>query len=151
MMMVRKWDNFLIDSMQRAYLWLLDWTGVYVGTLLLFTFVATLVLRGFNWWNWAELFGLVLMLAWCGWKYSQQATDRIELFNASSEYNRTSWLRDCLNVMLVMSAVIAIVKNQWGEIGAETLWFVMGYLMTVKLRKREPKEFFEGKGATNEC
>jgi hypothetical protein len=93
-------DEWLIARAQRAYLWLHDWTGVYLATC-------------------AQ-----------GWR------DGIP--------------RRVLNVLIVSSLVVAVCMLDFGWLVHEMMWVAYSYLLAVKVRRRDPKEFFEQEGAVNE-
>ncbi len=150
---MRKIDQWLIARGERAYLWVFDVTGVYVGTLMVVlggALVGLYVARG-NPFGWGDGFFLLLTMVVAGLMYSQQASGTVEEYNASVEFQRTFayYPRWFMNYTIVVFTLVAIVKMDAAMMLQEALWLVYTYTVTTKIRERRPQEQWEE--AKNEC
>lgn len=140
--MIRKLDMFLIQQTTRAYLWLYDWTGVYVGTLMFAAISISWMLQFRSFW--AAVIGVMIGVPACGLRYYVQATDEVT-YNTMAEYATRDFMRGVMLMMVVAFCVRNIIFLSVVDAVGETMWLALCYLITVKIRKREPKNFFERK------
>lgn len=147
MKLVKKIDDLLIDATQRAYLWLYDWTGVYVGTVTFVMCVTIVILyevRGRPV-IWVDFLFLGINGIWSCVAYLWQSTDRVDEFNSSADMRRTSIGRVVLNGSITVFLTMAIVDMNLLAVVSEFVWVALSYMIVVKIRKREPKNFWEHK------
>ena len=133
---MRKIDQWIIDAVQRTYLWIFDRTGVYAGTLLFALGVTANAVYGI------DATRIVLMGVWgicCAFRYWMQDTDETR-YNALAESDRTFIGRYlCVFLGVVNLAASVITMNALEMIG-EIAFLSWVYLMCAKVRRREPPE-----------
>lgn len=143
----RMLDEFFIAQTRRAYLWLYDWTGVYVGTVL---FILTIAFVGVTGSTALVDFLVIFVNGVCGCLLHHEQHNRPDDFNAGAE-QRIKWTgRHLLNLFVLGIIIVAVVSLDLGWTMMAAVWLTINYTMTIKIRKREPKEFFEGRLA-HEC
>lgn len=144
---MKRIDDWIIERVQDAYLWLWDWTGATVAACQFVMFVMYIVLRyGANFRTrdivFVGIFGVLSAID------SYRQINNQDVFNAWARRNREVLsMRMLLNVFIVDSVfVFAVDHNGWGLV-SETTWVVLSYLMTTQTRDREPREFFDQREA----
>jgi hypothetical protein len=129
-----------MSQSQRAYLWLYDWTGVYVATIdLLLTTVFTMFM-GMSWIMFF-VFGARGIFAWI--RYCDQSNGRLEKFNAQSRHWQDNHIRWFSNSVIFGFLLWDILTVQLLSLGADVTFMFISYLATVQIRDREPKEFWK--------
>jgi hypothetical protein len=136
-----------MSQSQRAYLWLYDWTGIYVATLdLMLTAVFVVVNVSYN--NMGIVVSLILLVLrgifmWA--KYWQQDTGNLDRFNAEARQWQNSNVRWLSNGSFFGFVVFDALSRNVIVIG-DLAFFVLSYLLTVQIREREPRDFKIGVG-----
>lgn len=135
-------DTTIIDLVQEVYLWLWDWIGVYVATLMFAAYVSERVC-----WDRLGWFDFVLIAftgAWMGLRYLAQSKD-LRSLNAAQRAWRDFTIRQFFSVFVFGSlAVDAFQLSAW-HVASDAMFLVWTYLGCVQVREREPKEFFARK------
>lgn len=138
-----KIDAWLIERTQSAYLWFLDRTGVYLGTVTMTVVVLNvgwmcLVARpGFSWID-AVCLGIAGLVSSPMWH--DQHRKRFEAINASSLAWRASRTRTLMLITALAFGGWFLISNwRFGVVCLFTLAWL--YLNCTMLRDREPKEF----------
>lgn len=150
--MLRRLDAALIAALQRAYLWVLDYTGIYVGTLMATCMATCAALEfvrysGSGLWVMVGLdviiFGGLSQLTW--WMQHNRPP---EVYNAHASARWTTWP---LRIFLVVSVSTAVLWNLLTEpllyalasVSYGVAVLLLNYLLCVLIRPREPKKLFE--------
>lgn len=139
-------DKYLIESMQAAYLWLWDRTGVYVASVLFALIVGHHVCYG----PLKPLDFALLAIAgtWAGYLYVAQAKDLRQL-NSIQRGWRDSPLRLCsVALSAFMLADAAFTIDAWHCAGS-ILWLAFNYFACVLVRDRKPKDLFSTRKLAN--
>lgn len=152
MQRIGKIDTWIIDKVQRAYLWALDWTGIFLGTIM-FLLVAIQVCMLF--WEEQHLIGAIVFLlgALCGyWYYHLQSAGMKDMLNARAESEITEDRNIAMRLTFIGMNLLLIVSDSLQANPRGVLFLMLNcvwwYLLCVKVRDREPKEFFKPKLAT---
>lgn len=137
----KKADGWLLQSLNNLYLWAMDWTGLYVGTLCFLMGAescAYMIHRGNHWW---AAFNLIFVIAIAGPRYYWQATGNNKLFNAISSYMEEGVFRHIF-IWLSLSFIPMHVSmgNWWGALD-DVVLALCWYVWCFKIRDREKKEF----------
>lgn len=150
-------DTWIIARLTRAYWWLLDRTGVYVGTLMAVC-MATVVALDFYRFEGAVRWGFIAadVLIFGGVsqiKWNAQHTETVERYNASVFATWEVWpLRTFMLLVFtglcVAPAVTAVIGGTVTPVMFGTALYAvaiifLNYLPCVPLRPREPKKFWE--------
>jgi hypothetical protein len=148
---MREIDERLQRWTTEAYLWLLDWTGVYVGTLL---FVVMVVDCVFSWpimerSNAGKTFDLIVSVLLPSSTWLRQSRGP-RVFNVEALWWRGCVARSALLLVLVVSVILGAAQLNWQKIAWWIPCFAMVYLMGVLIRDREPREFRLGRRAATE-
>jgi hypothetical protein len=140
---VRKFDEAIIKYVQEFYLWLWDWTGIYLPTV---WFIVLSIDLGTEFLLFDKFRFMIFVLfaffgVYCGLYYALQDTRKYQQMNAVARYFQEGVLRIVMTVMLLCFAVNDIVERDWHVISALAC-IAFFYLRCVQLRDREPKDFF---------
>lgn len=141
MVIYRKADAWIIAKLNDLYLWSLDWTGVYIGTI---TFlvgaeqVAYWISRDKMWF---AAFMLFLMLVNAGLRYYQQAMEQIALYNAGAEWFEKSILRHMLVAFGFGTIIGEGITGHWVSLLDSCATQFLLYLWCIKIRERQKKDF----------
>lgn len=144
--MFGKADQWVIQKFQDAYLWLLDWTGVRVGTLQVITGGGASFIGWVNHQHWLFVVGIGVMLLVGAFRNHTQDSDH-DCFNFVAMRQEESLFRKLFTAWLIGGMLAAVILLRPASFAFELLWFVCTYLNCVKVRDREPKEFFERRTA----
>jgi len=136
-------DDKCVKMVNDAYLWALDWTGIYVGTILLINCAPGFAFLWYKLPAWMSLFFLtcVLIMA-CQMYWLQNSGNKIQ-FNAYAEMVRGAMYRWCFLGLNIGSLMADIFLNHLtllqvlGDIDAILFW----YIICIKIRDREKKKF----------
>lgn len=137
-------DAYLIERINTAYLWLLDRTGVYVATLAFITYtamVALLLANGRSIWFWLPVLAFVGLSM--GHKYLMQDKGQNDIFNLGAmQWESWRW-RHYFNISIVIFIIVEIIALTPIEAIIDIGFVTYGYLLTIKIRDRDKKPFFE--------
>jgi len=146
---VRKVDRKVIELFTEAYLWVLDWTGVYVATVGMF-FVAmdvglTVVDRGRVWWTDAFYF-VVMSLTWFAPSWRRQHARMLSTINAGV----LTWRESPVRTVLVISGLVLLLDSALrmrsvALTASNVMMLSWFYVTCVTVRDREPREFKLGR------
>jgi hypothetical protein len=135
-------DTFLIEITQEAYLWLWDWTGVYVATLMFAAYVG----ERFCWGRlgWFDFVLIAFTGTWLGLRYLAQSKD-LRSLNAAQRAWRDFTIRPFFSAFVLGAlAGDAFQLSAW-HVASDAMFLTWNYLGCVQVREREPKEFFARK------
>lgn len=133
-------DTYVIETVQEAYLWLWDRTGIYVGTMIFSAAVCEHLAYGRL--GWGSFFSLALVGAVATTRYiAQQKSFR--LLNAMALSWRMPWLRYFFNVCLTLCVFADVSKPSLGGFLSDLFFALWNYLACICVRDREPKDFFQ--------
>lgn len=139
-----KGDAWVLSKNQDAYLWLLDRTGVYVGTLLFLCYVYVAVVAVFRQepiWLW------MILLAMAGWvggvRYLWQDKAQHKRYNSLAMFMEQWRWRHPFNVIIGTVFVGEVVTLNPLAASQEIAFLVYGYLLLIKIRERDKKPFFK--------
>lgn len=137
-------DRWIIGKINTAYLWLWDWTGTYLATVMFLLLAAQATLTQIPRGNTVTAAVLIII---CGlslsFMYYCQAKSMFEAINRTAMMFEASKLRHAFIWFLAFGAVSDIFFSAYAvttTIGNVSL-IVYWYAICVKLRKRDPKEF----------
>lgn len=135
-------DTYLIEATQEAYLWLWDWTAVYVATLMFLAYVGDHVCwRALTWLDSAFI---AFAGIWIGYRYVAQSKD-LRRLNAAQRAWRDFPPRPFFVFIFVgLLAGDILQLNAW-HFASDVFMLIWNYLGCVQVREREPKEFFAHK------
>jgi hypothetical protein len=137
-----KLDGLIIRRLNDAYLWALDWSGIYVGTIIFFGSVPSLyrmVSHGDMWFAAFFLFCTILIALP---RYVIQGMGMIEVFNNISMQFESSAARHFLNGFNIVSLFSdAFHRHNPLDVFCDIMILFMWYTFTFKIRKRDPKTF----------
>lgn len=142
MQKIRELELKICDFIENAYLWIMDRTGVCVAPLCMISLVLSyeLIRDSFNWF---DMFLLAINGIFLSARYYLQVKEQYDVLNKSAEEWRHSNWRFWLSIPVGTFFIIVD-----GTLTAALGWSFMGlygYLLAVRLRKRDPKHFFEKK------
>lgn len=137
---MNKIDQWLVAKAQAVYLWMFDWTGVRVG-MVLFVLAG---MANFLWWlsdgSWIAVFLIGFMGIFGVWLSWIQDSDQ-KHFNVIAMTQEESIVRKGFTLLILSFFIMYCLMLSWRGIFAEALWFAYCYMLCVKVRDREPKEF----------
>lgn len=142
-----KVDAWVLSKIQDAYLWLLDRTGVYVGTLMFATYVyvaaGAIFARHESLWLWLWM----VLLAMTGWvagiRYLWQDKAQHERYNSLAMFMEQWRWRHICNVLIGMVLIFEIIILDPLGASSQIAFLVYGYLLLIKIRERDKKPFFK--------
>lgn len=150
MELIRKADGWMIKRLNNIYLWAMDWTGLYVGTvcfLLGAEQVFYMISRNSMW---IAAFQFILVLAISAPRYYWQAMGMDKLLNTVAEQFE-EWVSIRLFFVvwgLLMIPGHAMSKN-WHGVVDDIVGVLLLYVWCFRIRDREKKTFnFSLKTAT---
>lgn len=137
--MIIKFDVWLMALAQRAYLWFYDWTGIYAAVL---TYSMTMVFVFMN--GGLSLLGALVLGIWFvpeSFRFMAQMSGNFTMFNMKArewQHHPVRWVGTGLFIgWLTLDLVTLHVVQLFSDV----LMIVVHYLLTVQIRKREPREF----------
>lgn len=135
-----KLDRRVLDLVQDAYLWLLDWTGVRVGSLCFATWSAQIVLKHepVDWVDGFFICGWGLLMFW---RYAEQGWNT-RRYNDAARAWRDSPFRLMWLAIIAGAALAAVARLDTLLLIGDGWNLVTCYLLAVQVREREPREFF---------
>lgn len=137
MNLIAEIDNRVIRMVQEVYLWLLDRTGVYVGTLIFAFGAIDNFCLGLTFFRFVML---ALIGVWSAGRYLAQATDLRRLNRFARNFADT-WFRVPITVVLAGSLTFEVCQLNWWRVTAHASFFCWLYLACIQVRDREPKDF----------
>ena len=132
-------DQYLINKIQDAFLWLFDWTGIFVAPIALCMFVLTIIIRGKI--NPFDYIALALIGYALLDYYRDQASENFTVYNLRARFMQSIWIRHLFVLLTYVAMVITIINVDIKGFIGEILFISYMYLLVVQIRKREPKEF----------
>lgn len=142
----KKFDAWVIQHFQDAYLWLLDRTGIYVGTVVFLNGVVMVLdlIRRQSMWLAAFIMIVILILSLP--RYLLQGAKEYETFNHMATFEEGLPGR---HIFLVLN-LICLALPPYTMLGAlnSVCQQVMWYLFCLRIRERDKKPFFESVGQT---
>lgn len=137
----KKADGWLLKRLNDIYLWALDWTGLYVGTVTFLLGAESCAYMIHREWMWFAAFNLIMIVMIAAPRYYWQATGKNKLFNAVAEYFEEGFARHFF-IWLSLCTIpsYAMDGEWWGALNALCLalnWYVFCF----RIRDREKKEF----------
>jgi hypothetical protein len=146
--MLARIDGAAIRGATAAYLWLLDWTGVYVGTVQAFLIVVDscriVTTPAYTVANKCVLLafaGWLLFAAWGAWLLQNEKEH--ERINLGAMRWQSLLLRKVLVVFTILMLVWDTYRVDWNSIMLDAWMLTYGYLLCVMVRDREPPEFLQ--------
>ncbi len=143
--MLFKIDSKICDWFQNSYLWVFDRTGIRVATLGMISWLIALFFDYFRRGDigWFE----IILTGWVGlyfyWRYAEQANEQFEAFNAVARFCREWTPRVYLMVFILL---IETLLFDVASLFKGFFMISMNYIITIQIRKRDPKSFFEMAG-----
>jgi hypothetical protein len=135
---LNKIDDKLLDFTQDGYLWLFDRTGIYRATcttvLVLASQVCYLTMAG--------IFFTGLICVSLVNVYKAQHEGSYLAVNLTSDFMRKHPLRIGFVFLMLFLSLSSTRTSLFESFGILIELFAIGYLNNVKLRDREPKDFF---------
>lgn len=145
--MLNKIDEFIIARATAAYMWLLDWTGVYVGsvgfTLMVLDVGWHEIVIGRSKWYWVVM--LTIGLIWGGYKWRLQHAAKNEKFNAEAKEWTEGFSRGLMVRVMLVIAVVYVATGQWQWAVGWLPFVCWVYLNCVLIRDREKKQLEFGR------
>lgn len=135
---MQKLDDWVIDHTQNVYLWLLDRTGIYAGTVMFLAMAASVILEGAPIW---QIIFLGIFGALAAYKYYLQDKKLLTVYNAMADFERNYRVIRAIGIFITLFNVICSVLDQdlWKGCG-EAMFVIWWYMLPVKIRDREPPE-----------
>jgi hypothetical protein len=145
-------DAYVIRKLQDLYLWIYDWTGIYVATIgTIAVILGNLTqgmfgLSGLSWWNLTWIgFNTLVMIPY----YLDQDHENYILFNARAMILQCSKLRIIISyffvVMFISDILLWIMVPTYSfshMVNTFCLWVYIN-ITSVCIREREPKDWFK--------
>lgn len=140
-------DQWVLDATEAAYLWLLDRTGVFVGTLTFFGLSSTiLVTRLYREGWWFDYVGLLLFSIIGASRYWAQLRKMHRTMNAEAEGWRKSLIRVLVTITWVGFLPMDYIDYGVLQVIASLATILVMYLWGARIRDREkPQEKLSGK------
>ena len=138
----KKLDGWILKKLNEIYLWALDWTGLYVGTLCFLMGaeqVFYMITRGAMWFAALQF---VFVLALSAPRYYWQAKDMQKLYNMVAEqFEGLFWLRALfIGWGLFLLPAMVSTKN-WHGFFDTIVGMALLYVWCFRIRDREKKTF----------
>lgn len=136
-----KIDNKIIETLQALYLWIFDWTGIYVATAATICVIFARAIIGFSTDIGSLLilaFNIVVLIP----AYNMQDKKLYTVYNAQALMLRGFSMRWIVTVFISLLLVQEIIVGDvWQALNSLAL-LVYVYLTVICIRDREPKEWF---------
>lgn len=149
--MLQRADNWAVDKIQDAYLWLLDRTGCYCGTLIFLSWMSMIATHLGSYSQdrfllWMDMFFTLIALLIAGTRYYLQGVGMYIQYNAMALIDRANvYMRIAGNALMLSFLVPEILTAQFSS-AIGTIGIILYYhLVAVCIRDREKKPFFEFK------
>lgn len=135
-------DDKCVKMVTEAYLWALDWTGIYVGTIIFINCAPCFALLWYKMPVWASLFFLTcVMFMSCQSYWMQNSGNKIQ-FNASAEMVKGSmWRWSLLWFNLGSLACDIFIRVTLLQVIADICAILFWYILCIKIRDRDKKKF----------
>ena len=135
-------DDKCVKMVNDAYLWVLDWTGIYVGTII---FINCAPMFSILWYKipvWLSLIFLTCaMIMSCQLYWMQNSGNKIQL-NAYAEQAKGSMWRWCFLWFNIGSLISDIfIRVTLLQVVADICAILFWYIICIKIRDREKKKF----------
>lgn len=141
-----KLDETVVARLNDLYLWALDWTGVYVGTLIFLNAILPAMNAIQRDHSWVAAILMFCTLITAAPRYylqgmSTEAYNRLVLGQIGVFISRTVF--NSLNVLLLVMHILMHIKEGSGllPIASDINMIFMWYLVDIKVRDREKKDF----------
>lgn len=144
-----RFDAFLIRNLQRAYLWILDWTGIYVATI---GTVAIIIGNGAIMINttgsvWLQFFFMTINIMILIPYYLDQDKANYTVYNLRALMFQVSPVRIFISyfffgIFLAELTFLILHGYQGSLVNTIMLWIYIN-ITAVCIRDREPKEWFK--------
>jgi hypothetical protein len=137
----KKADGWVLKRLNDLYLWALDWTGLYVGTLCFLMGAeqaAYMISRDMGWWTAFHLFFVLLISAP---RYYWQSAGMHKLFNSISEQMEMTPIRHVFVFFVLTLIPLHVMKSNWWGVGDDIICILIWYVWCFRIRDREKKEF----------
>jgi len=141
MKIYRKFDAWIIAGLNDLYLWLLDWTGVYIGTITFLMGAEQVAFLIYIKAAWFAAFMLLMILVNAGIRYHQQAMGLVARYNLAAEWFEKSPIRTALIAFGVGLIMADIIQYRWWYLFDGAITQALLYLWCLKIRERQKKEF----------
>lgn len=142
-----KADQWAVTKTQDAYLWLLDRTGIYLGTVCMIDYIASagcLAMRdGYMSWIWIVFLGIFGIT--CAFRYWWQEKGMNDAINAGAMAFEASHFRTFGNIFFLTQIVLDVALFTRWDFIFDVILLLAQYLGCVKIRDRDKKPFFEKK------
>jgi hypothetical protein len=140
--LLRKIDDKVIGVVNDAYLWALDWTGIYVGTVVFICVAPSFA----HWWghmsHWLSALWLFFLIALTGNMYWMQGTGNKIAFNSYAQVNKDNPLRSFFIWFQISNLIFDLgLRKPPIEFVLDALCFLFWYLICIKIRDRDKKKF----------
>lgn len=148
MKFLKSLDGKVAASINAAYLWMFDRTGVFVGTIGLLIFAANLSMIE---WGKAPSFLLAVLiiiaainLVILGYRYWLQGSGNTKIYNAQAAgYLEQVKLRLFFNILCLQTFVLDAVSGDWRGSVLNILIMTYGYIPCILIRDRDKKPWWE--------
>lgn len=145
----RKADGWLLTKAQDAYLWLLDRTGIYVGTIMMACFSIVTVYNVATASAFSTKIILVTLLFFvslvCIWMYYLQDKGQNEIFNSIALSWEGSTIRHGIFGYQIGGLIADLCVRDYGQAFITLFLVAIIFVQAVKIRDRDKKPFFEKK------
>jgi hypothetical protein len=144
-------DQWIIDTLQAAYFWLLDRTGMYLASLqlVILAYVNVVLFRDWSSWNGVIIFLMmffgVINLLVLGHRYWLQGAGNSKAINSIASFMKGILWRHTINGFLFGGLIGEICTLDILQATSTVSVLVYGYLFLLTIRDREKKPFFERK------
>ena len=137
-------DDKCVSMITDAYLWALDWTGIYVGTIIFINSAPCFALLWYKVPVWVSLFFLICVMAMSCQSYWMQNTGNKIEFNAYAEKAKGStWRWSLLWFNVCSLAADIFIRVTLLQVMADVCAILFWYIICIKIRDREKKKFLK--------
>jgi hypothetical protein len=145
-----RFDAFLIRNLQQAYLWILDWTGIYVatiGTMAIIIGNGAIMISNSAGSIWLQFFFMTFNIMILIPYYLDQDKANYTIYNLRALMFQESVVRIFISYFFIGIAIaeftILILHGYQGSlVNTIMLWLYIN-ITSVCIREREPKEWFK--------
>lgn len=136
--MINKADDYLIKKFTEVYLWILDWTGIYLSTVCVALIViGNLVGTGDKISLVFALMNILILIP----MYHKQNTGNYIAMNAEAMFIQNFLFRRVFTLFLAIMIVVELITLDWKGLVNSCAYFIYFYMLCVCVREREPKKF----------
>lgn len=145
-----KFDTWLITNMEDAYLWIYDRSGVYLGTVGMIAMVISAMVDLVSYTDQGFLKGLTIFnVALIGFNMfqinSRQSKEEYLLHNLIADFFRSSKVRCGFFFVFYTFVVLHTIRLDGLKVVSDLAFIVVMVSVTIRLREREPKDWFKAK------